>query len=96
MPGLPWFTRLWLSVLRDVDRPAQAHRARRATVIGRWGDDTVLLRLEDGTTIEAPVPEGLGERWDVGARVEAAFVGPRLIGWQLASLLGLQLMQLAG
>jgi hypothetical protein len=85
-----------LTVLTDADKPAPAGRARRATVIGRWGDDTVLLRLEDGTTIEAPVPEGLGERWDVGASVEADFVGQRLIGWQLASLLGLQLMQLAG
>ena len=83
-------------MLRDVDRGRQAHRARRATVIGRWGDDTVLLRLEDGTTIEAPVPEGLGERWDVGATVDADFVGERLIGWQLASFVALQLIQLTG
>lgn len=38
-------------------------------MIGRWGDDTALLRLEDGTTVEAPVPEPLRGRIDVGASV---------------------------
>ena len=43
--------------------------ARRATVIGRWGDDTALLRTADGETVEVPVPERLRERVDVGATV---------------------------
>jgi hypothetical protein len=38
-------------------------------VIGRWGDDTALLRADDGETVELPVPEPLRERIDVGARV---------------------------
>ena len=44
--------------------------SRRATVIGRWGDDTALLRTADGETVEVPVPERLRERVDVGAAVE--------------------------
>jgi hypothetical protein len=44
--------------------------SRRATVIGRWGDDTALLRTADGETVEVPVPEPLRERVDVGATVE--------------------------
>ena len=41
-----------------------------ATVIGRWGDDTALLRTEDGATVEVPVPEPLRAAIDVGASVE--------------------------
>jgi hypothetical protein len=44
--------------------------SRRATVIGRWGDDTALLRTVDGETVEVAVPEPLRERIDVGATVE--------------------------
>jgi hypothetical protein len=85
-----------LSVLHDQEGRRFKRSTRKATVIGRWGDDTVLLRLEDGTTVEAPVPEELRGRWDVGAAVEADFHGGRLVAWHLASLLGLQLMSLAG
>ena len=42
---------------------------RRATVIGRWGDDTALLRTADGATVEVPVPERLRESIDVGTSV---------------------------
>jgi hypothetical protein len=42
---------------------------RRATVIGRWGDDRALLRAADGETVEVPVPEDLRESVDVGASV---------------------------
>jgi hypothetical protein len=45
-------------------------------VIGRWGDDTALLRIEDGTTLEAPVPERLRHRIDVGAT-------DGLVDWEL-------------
>ena len=45
---------------------------RSAVVIGRWGDDTALLRLEDGTTLEAPVPEPLRELIDVGTKAAVA------------------------
>jgi hypothetical protein len=41
-----------------------------ATVIGRWGDDTALLRTADGDTMEVPVPESLRDEIDVGASVE--------------------------
>jgi hypothetical protein len=39
-------------------------------VIGRWGDDTALLRIDDGTTVEAAVPERLRDAIDVGATVD--------------------------
>jgi hypothetical protein len=42
---------------------------RRATVIGRWGDDTALVRAADGETVEVPVPEGLRDSIDVGTSV---------------------------
>jgi hypothetical protein len=47
-----------------------ARPVRRATVIGRWGDDTALLRTADGATVEVPVPEELRDRIDVGASVD--------------------------
>jgi hypothetical protein len=52
-----------------------ASRRRRAVVIGRWGDDTALLRLEDGTTLEAAVPESLRESIDVGAEATVPDAG---------------------
>ena len=52
-----------------------------ATVIGRWGDDTALLRTEAGTTVEAPVPEGLRDRIDVGASVDLLDDG--LVDWHV-------------
>lgn len=38
-------------------------------MIARWGEDTALLRTDDGVTLEAPVPETLREGFDVGAGV---------------------------
>lgn len=56
-------------------RQGGSDRGRRQTavVIGRWADDTALLRVEDGTTREIAVPEPLREYVDVGSR---ATVGP--------------------
>ena len=56
-------------------------RPRSAIVIGRWGDDTALLRTDDGTTVEVPVPEPLRERIDVGARVAVLEGGS--VDWRL-------------
>lgn len=42
----------------------------RATVIARWADDTALLRTDAGRTLEAPVPEDVRDRIDVGASVD--------------------------
>jgi hypothetical protein len=42
---------------------------RSATVIGRWGDDTALVRAADGETFEVPVPEQLRDSIDVGTSV---------------------------
>jgi hypothetical protein len=50
-------------------------------VIGRWGDDTALLRTDDGATVEAPVPEDLRDRIDVGASVDLLDDG--LIDWRV-------------
>lgn len=38
-------------------------------VIGRWSDDKVLIRLEDGRVVEAPVPDEVQD-FDVGDPVE--------------------------
>jgi hypothetical protein len=43
--------------------------SERGTVIGRWGDDTALVRAADGQTIEVPVPEHLRDGIDVGTAV---------------------------
>jgi hypothetical protein len=50
--------------------PPPRRHGRAAVVIGRWGDDTALLRTDDGATVEAPVPEPLRDRIDVGASVD--------------------------
>ena len=43
---------------------------RAAIVIGRWGDDTALLRTADGQAVEVSVPESLRDSVDVGARAD--------------------------
>jgi hypothetical protein len=50
-------------------------------VIGRWGDDTALLRTDDGTTLEAPVPEPLRDGFDVGSKVTLDATDGRILGW---------------
>ena len=50
--------------------PPPRRHGRAAVVIGRWGDDTALLRTDDGATVEAPVPEPLRDRIDVGASAD--------------------------
>lgn len=50
-------------------------------MIGRWGDDTALLRTDDGATVEAPVPYPLRDRIDVGASVDLLDDG--LVDWHL-------------
>jgi hypothetical protein len=52
-----------------------------ATVIARWGDDTALLRTDAGTTVEAPVPEDVRDRIDVGASVDLTDDG--LVDWRV-------------
>jgi hypothetical protein len=69
----PCFTQDELTRFR---KPA---KVRTAVVIGRWGDDTALLRLEDGTTLEAPVPEQLRDAIDVGAKVDLK--GDIVVAW---------------
>jgi hypothetical protein len=54
---------------------------REATVIGRWGDDTALLRTKDGATVEVPVPERLRDRVDVGANVDLLDDG--VVNWRV-------------
>lgn len=51
-------------------------------VIGRWGDDTALLRTEEGETLEAPVPEPLREWFDVGAEARLDRAGGGIVGWE--------------
>lgn len=53
-------------------------------VIARWADDTALLRTDDGTTLEAPVPEPLRPGFDVGAEARLDQVDGRIVGWTTA------------
>lgn len=50
-------------------------------VIGRWGEDTALLRTDDGATFEAPVPETMRAGFDVGAHVRIDPADGRILGW---------------
>ena len=50
-------------------------------VIGRWGDDTALLRTDDGATVEVEVPEALRAGFDVGAEARLDRAGGRILGW---------------
>ncbi|HEX8065187.1 MAG TPA: hypothetical protein VF520_01535 [Thermoleophilaceae bacterium] len=52
-------------------------------MVGRWGDDTVLLRLDDGDHVEAAVPDHLRKRFEVGDEAEVRYEGDRLAGWRL-------------
>ena len=61
-------------------------RVRPAVVIGRWGDDTALVRLEDGTTVEFAVSEDIRDRFDVGHTVNLEFEGDRVVGCELPQL----------
>lgn len=57
---------------------------RAGVVLARWGAETALLRLDDGTTLEAPVPPELREAFDVGDAVAVELEGGRLVSWRLA------------
>ena len=52
-------------------------------VVGRWAEDQVLLRLDDGRTFEVSAPDEVSG-FDVGDRVTVYFdaIG-RPIGWYL-------------
>ncbi|HEX8073605.1 MAG TPA: hypothetical protein VF545_01355 [Thermoleophilaceae bacterium] len=63
----------------DLSAPEVPSEERTAVVIGRWGDDTALLRAADGSTLEVPVPRALRAEVDVGATVE--LVGDTVVNW---------------
>lgn len=54
-------------------------------MIARWGDDTALLRTDDGTTVEAEVPEPLRSGFDVGAEARLDRTEDRIVGWASAA-----------
>ena len=54
-------------------------------VIARWGDDTALLRTDDGGTVEAAVPEQLRQGFDVGSEAQLDRSGDRILGWTAAA-----------
>ena len=60
---------------------ARFGRERRGVVIGRWADDTALVRTEDGAAREVPVPVPLRDRFDVGAEVQLDGAEDRIVGW---------------
>ena len=45
----------------------------------------MLLRLDDGKTLEAPVPEELRKRFEVGDAAVVDLREGRLVAWELAS-----------
>jgi hypothetical protein len=50
-------------------------------VIGRWGDDTALVRTDEGVTFEVRVPEALREGFDVGAELRIDPASGGILGW---------------
>jgi len=54
-------------------------------VIARWADDTALLRLDDGSTREVPMPEEIRDRIDVGTRATVAAGAEPRVEWDLTS-----------
>lgn len=62
------------------ERSRRFRRHRRAVVIGRWADDTALVRPEAGPAIELPVPVELRDAVDVGAAVLLDPADDRLVG----------------
>jgi hypothetical protein len=52
-------------------------------VVGRWADDQVLIRLDDGRVFEAPAPMEV-RAFDVGDRVDLYFdASGTPVGWYL-------------
>ncbi|HEX8052968.1 MAG TPA: hypothetical protein VF517_08240 [Thermoleophilaceae bacterium] len=50
-------------------------------MIGRWGDDTALVRTDEGVTFEVRVPEALREGFDVGAELRIDPASGGILGW---------------
>jgi hypothetical protein len=73
--------------LSEFTRPysKRFRRSRRAVVIARWGDDTALLRTDDGATVEVVVPEALRQGFDVGAEAQLDRADDRILGWTRAA-----------
>ena len=65
------------------ERQRLADGDRRAVVIGRWSDDTALLRIDDGSTFEVPVPEPLREHFEVGDEAQVDLEGGSVVSWRL-------------
>jgi hypothetical protein len=74
------FTQRALSAVEDIEQRAHSG-LRRAVVIGRWGEDTALLRTDDGETLEAPVPEALRAGFDVGSEARLDRAAGDIVGW---------------
>ena len=64
---------------------SSADPTTRGVVIARWGEETALLRLDDGKSVEAPVPDALRGRFEVGDPVTVELAGGRVVAWDLAS-----------
>ena len=47
--------------------------------MARWADDTVLVRMGDGSTLELPVPRELRAQIEVGVEVRVDGSGRRLL-----------------
>ena len=78
---MPCLTQRPLSDRRGSSGSGGRAAARHAVVIGRWGDDTALLRTDEGETLEAPVPPALRNGFDVGTEVRLDVADGRILGW---------------
>ena len=55
-------------------------------IIGRWGDDGVLIRLSGGRSVSVPVPPALTEIAEVGAEVHVWLDDEgEVLGWLLTA-----------
>jgi ketosteroid isomerase-like protein len=79
LEGFEGRPRSWPSLSDD-----EGVREEAGALIGRWAEDRVLIQLTGGETIEAPLPEDVAARFDVGSPVLAYFDPEgRLLGWYL-------------
>ena len=66
------------------ERRGPAPRQIAGTVVGRWSDEKVLIRLADARMVELPAPEALRGRFEVGDEVSVLLEADgEIAGWML-------------
>ena len=52
-------------------------------IVGRWGEEKLLVRLRDGREVELPCPPEAEGQWEIGDSVLVYFDGTAPLGWYL-------------